>query len=92
MDCVRILREHEDYEQAFDKLLEMVASFYRADRSYIFEFDLEAERLSNTYQIKVVPWHPGPSPARSCWGPQHRGDGAGGGTPAAAFAGGPGPG
>ena len=50
MDCVRILREHEDYEQAFDKLLEMVASFYRADRSYIFEFDLEAERLSNTYE------------------------------------------
>ena len=50
MDCITILRKNEDYEIACNKLLDIVASFYGADRSYIFEFDLDSQRLSNTYE------------------------------------------
>ena len=50
MECITILRRSEDHEVAFNKLLAMVASFYGADRSYIFEFDLGSQRLSNTYR------------------------------------------
>ena len=49
MDCITILRRNEDYEIACNKLLDLVASFYGADRSYVFEFDLGSQRLSNTY-------------------------------------------
>ena len=50
MDCITILRRNEDYENACNKLLDLAASFYGADRSYIFEFDLGSQRLSNTYE------------------------------------------
>ena len=50
MDCITILRRNEDYEIACNRLLDIVASFYGADRSYVFEFDLESQRLSNTYE------------------------------------------
>lgn len=50
MECITILRKSEDHEAAFNKLLGLVASFYGADRSYIFEFDLGSQRLSNTYE------------------------------------------
>lgn len=50
MDCITILRRNEDYENACHKLLDLAASFYGADRSYIFEFDLGSQRLSNTYE------------------------------------------
>ena len=50
MDCITILRNNENYENACNKLLDLAASFYSADRSYIFEFDLGSQRLSNTYE------------------------------------------
>ena len=50
MDCIAILRKNEDHDIVLNKLLNLVASFYSADRSYIFEFDLGARRLSNTYE------------------------------------------
>ena len=50
LDCITILRRNEDYEIACNRLLDIVASFYGADRSYVFEFDLESQRLSNTYE------------------------------------------
>ena len=50
MDCITILRSNEEYEVACNKLLDLVASFYGADRSYIFEFDLGSQRMSNTYE------------------------------------------
>ena len=50
MDCITILRGNEDYEAACNKLLDIVASYYGADRSYVFEFDLESQLLSNTYE------------------------------------------
>ena len=50
MECITILRRSEDHEAAFNRLLELVASFYDADRSYVFEFDLDAQQLSNTYE------------------------------------------
>ena len=50
MECITILRNNENYENACNKLLDLAASFYGADRSYIFEFDLGSQRLSNTYE------------------------------------------
>ena len=50
MECITILRRNEDAEIACNKLLDLVASFYGADRSYIFEFDLGSQRMSNTYE------------------------------------------
>ena len=50
MDCITILRRNEDYENACNKLLDLAASFYGADRSYVFEFDWDSQRLSNTYE------------------------------------------
>lgn len=50
MDCITIMRMNEDHEVIFNKLLDLVASFYEADRSYVFEFDLGSQRMSNTYE------------------------------------------
>ena len=50
MECITILRSSGDHEIAFNKLLGLVASFYGADRSYVFEFDLGSRRMSNTYE------------------------------------------
>ena len=50
MDCTTIMHGNEDYEVACNKMLDLVASFYGADRSYIFEFDLGSQRMSNTYE------------------------------------------
>ena len=50
MDCITILHKNEDYEVACNKLLDLVAPFYGADRSYIFEFDRGSQRMSNTYE------------------------------------------
>ena len=50
MDCITILHMNEDHDVACNKLLDLVASFYGADRSYIFEFDLGSQRMSNTFE------------------------------------------
>lgn len=50
MDCITILRRNGDHDVIFNKLLGLVASFYGADRSYVFEFDLGSQRMSNTYE------------------------------------------
>ena len=50
LECIAILRRSGDDELAFNKLLGLVASFYGADRSYVFEFDLGSQKLSNTYE------------------------------------------
>ncbi len=50
MDCITILHRNGDYEVACNELLNLVASFYSADRSYIFEFDLGTQKMSNTYE------------------------------------------
>ena len=50
MDCIAIMRKSGDHSVIFNELLDQVASFYGADRSYVFEFDLGTQRLSNTYE------------------------------------------
>ena len=50
MDCIAIMHGNEDHEVIFNKLLDLVASFYDANRSYVFEFDLGSQRMSNTYE------------------------------------------
>ena len=36
MDCITIMRRNGDHDVIFNKLLGLVASFYGADRSYVF--------------------------------------------------------
>ena len=50
MDCIAIMHGNEEHEFIFNKLLDLVASFYDANRSYVFEFDLGSQRMSNTYE------------------------------------------
>ena len=50
MECIAIMRTNGDHEVIFNKLLDLVASFYDANRSYVFEFDLGSQRMSNTYE------------------------------------------
>lgn len=48
--CIHTFYEHNDMDVAIDNLLSLVAGFYKADRSYIFEFDDNAELMDNTYE------------------------------------------
>lgn len=48
--CLEILSEERDFNVALVEFLQTVAAHYRAERAYIFEFDLEHARMSNTYE------------------------------------------
>lgn len=48
--CLHILSTAKDSEAALRLFLEAVAGYYQADRAYTFEFDLERQLLSNTYE------------------------------------------
>lgn len=48
--CIHTFYEHNDMDVAIDNLLSLVAGFYKADRSYIFEFDDNAKWMDNTYE------------------------------------------
>lgn len=48
--CIRTLYENDDVSTAIQALLEIVAKYHDADRSYIFEFRPEGDFLDNTYE------------------------------------------
>lgn len=48
--CLRILSKESDTSVALQMFLETVAHFYQADRAYVFEFDLVAQTMSNTFE------------------------------------------
>ncbi|MBR5230369.1 MAG: diguanylate cyclase [Firmicutes bacterium] len=48
--CLHTLSSEKDTETAFKRFLEALGGFYQGDRAYIFEFDLENQLLSNTFE------------------------------------------
>lgn len=50
VECVQTLYISDNVDEAINKLLMIIAKYYAADRSYIFEFDLNAPMIHNTYE------------------------------------------
>ena len=50
VECVQTLYISENIDEAIDKLLGIIAGYYDADRSYIFEFDKDMNIIHNTYE------------------------------------------
>lgn len=50
LQCIQTLSMNGDMHTAVSSFLNMVSRFYCADRSYIFEFDLENGILNNTFE------------------------------------------
>jgi len=48
--CIDTLKNGQDIDTAIDSLLFHIGTFYKADRAYIFESDLENSVLKNTYE------------------------------------------
>lgn len=48
--CLRTLSQEPDMDVALNTFLKTVGSFYRAHRSYIFEFNVEAGTADNTFE------------------------------------------
>lgn len=50
VECVQTLYISDNIDDAINQLLEIIADFYDADRSYIFEFDTDMQLTHNTYE------------------------------------------
>jgi len=50
LQCIQTLSMNSNMHAAISSFLEMVSRFYCADRAYIFEFNLEKQTLSNTFE------------------------------------------
>lgn len=50
--CIHTLSENEDMDMAIHSLLEIIGSFYMAERAFIFEYNHAERTISNTYE-----WH-----------------------------------
>lgn len=48
--CIQTLTEDDDANLAINKLLNIIGTFYNADRAYIFEIDYRTELFGNTYE------------------------------------------
>lgn len=49
-ECAQTLYISDNVDMAVNRLLEIVAEFYKADRSYIFEFSEDMSLVHNTYE------------------------------------------
>ena len=50
VECVQTLYMNSNIDGAINQLLEIIAHYYSADRSYIFEFDDDMKMIHNTYE------------------------------------------
>lgn len=50
VECVQTLYISDNIDEAIDKLLGIIAGYYNADRSYIFEFSKDMSLIHNTYE------------------------------------------
>lgn len=50
IECIRMLSEHSEAEDAINNLLRIVNTYFAGDRSYLFEIDYQTETTSNTYE------------------------------------------
>lgn len=51
VECISVLSNNPDTDEAINKVLEIVASYYRAERAYLFEINYENRTTSNTYEF-----------------------------------------
>ena len=50
VECVQTLYISDNIDQAIDRLLGIIAGYYKADRCYIFEFSKDMKLAHNTYE------------------------------------------
>lgn len=50
VECISVLSNNPDTGEAINKVLEIVASYFRAERAYLFEIDYDNQTVSNTYE------------------------------------------
>lgn len=50
VECVQTLYISDNIDQAIDRLLGIIAGYYKADRCYIFEFSKDMKHAHNTYE------------------------------------------
>ena len=50
VECIRVLHQGHDVNQATDEMLAQIGGFYDAERAYIFEYDEAGEYTDNTYE------------------------------------------
>ena len=50
VECVQTLYIGDNVDGAINRLLEIIADYYGAERSYIFEFDDDMKMIHNTYE------------------------------------------
>lgn len=50
VDCVQTLYISDNIDEAIERLLGLIAKYYDADRSYIFEFSKDLKLVHNTYE------------------------------------------
>lgn len=50
VECVQTLYISDNIDEAIDRLLGLIAEYYDADRSYIFEFSKDMKLIHNTYE------------------------------------------
>lgn len=51
--CIRVLNSHPDMNEAISKLLEIIDSYFKGDRAYIFENDYDRQTTSNLYEYAI---------------------------------------
>ncbi len=50
VNCINTLHSGRDPHESIDNLLDIIANFYHAERSYIFDTDEETQLLNNTFE------------------------------------------
>lgn len=50
VECVQTLYISDNIDEAIERLLGLIAEYYDADRSYIFEFSKDQKLVHNTYE------------------------------------------
>lgn len=52
--CVKALSSDKDIDTAIKNLLEIINTYFRGDRTYLFEIDEDRKMISNTYEYVVA--------------------------------------
>lgn len=50
VECIQMLNEYDNADEAINKMLSVIADYHKAERSYIFEFDSDTTLIHNTYE------------------------------------------
>ncbi len=50
IDCITVLAEEQNINEAIDRLLKILNDYFDGDRAYLFEFDYENQVTNNSYE------------------------------------------